>query len=376
MKLKLILFGLIPGLFMVIGCANFGKQHTFNAKKFHMEEGDKHFQLDSFKVINVVDNRREKGNVIGDATQSSLLYINRPLDDFLHEAFYKLICKDTTVTTFTPVTVYINQFYASRYSGFLRDCLINQYTYLFEYPIDSGNKRQILVQDSINYCNDPTVSAEKMIIAEDIREAARLFVAKVKEYKETGEIALTSQNIPGNVTDTPSTAKFIPDNTYLDTIDLRPIRQLNSKLGLMFNNTFGVQSKYGIDCSFMEIFHKRQSSLEFGTGLGLIYHKFDRSDANSDFSAIYWQILYRYNMAENIDGLFFDITCGIVYRDEKKNANLSIPTWGLKSEQSFGTYIWGNFALKAGIYEQGYLSSTVLPYDYGVLLSLNILIDY
>jgi hypothetical protein len=330
--------------------------HGYN---YVVKKEDKKYQVDSFKVVTVIDNRKIKDSVIGDADYDKLpLIINRPLPDYLKMMFNTLISKDSSQKYFIPVTVYIDEFFSSRHYDFFSQCANFKFAYLFEYPSGSGLK-SLRIEDSLNLCGDPNVGNQKRFLIDGIRETSKLFTSRIK--------TLPIQDTKGFLKN--ETTK---NEITIDTINKKPERIFNHKYGVLFNYYTGFKDSKGIFLTYLGMANHPGLNTEIGVGYGFFYFDIHNNNVEANFYGLTTPIVYRYNLSDNLNGPFLNGLLTLAGGVEQTNTLPSGVFIGGRIEETVGLYLFNYFSISAGIYQQGYLFSKYLPYDLGFVFSLNI----
>lgn len=364
-----ILFILLISTTLFNSCSSVD-YYVMNGQHFYTYDYDKPFQLDSFKVVKVIDNRERKNLIVGDATiGGDSLFINRYLDDYLYEAFSKLICKDTNAKNLKPVTISINKFYEYRDGKNLPHCLTNEYSYLFEYPVDSTNTRKIIIQDSNQYCNDPSIPYQRYILIDGIRTVARLFTNQVNSK---GMMSNTNNNVP-EIINPPDTTKYV---TKTDSVQWNDIWEKKHKSGVQLDYLPGNMSQFGASLSYLNLSKFKGFRYEYGTAYGLSYFGVDNKDTTASVVCSFAKFVRRYHSLNDLKGVFCDISMGIGPGIEIDNKNGAKMVVGCGINFDVGHYFFNNWEISGGFYAEGFIGGQQLPFECGITISLSMFSDY
>lgn len=340
------------------------KSNIFEGTKFSLAKNDKLYLLDSFEVVQVIDNRNPPDSIIGEINyDQDPMIINRPLKDFLKMSLNTLMKSDTSQSAKIPLTVYIDEFYSGRYGSFFTDkCAYFKYSYLFEYPYNNKiNRFRIL--DSAILCNDPQLYEQRNLIRSGIRNAARFFQANyLKNYPQ----------------DTTQYNKIIaedksPDTKQdIDTVDLYQLRKVDSKSGGMVNYYRGSIIDFGVQFAYIRYFSRPNTQSEVGVGIAVELAEFRTNEYEGKLFSFSFPSFYRYNFTPQKNEFFAELAFSIGSLNEGNN-NM---TFGAKIKESIGYYISDYFSLTLGLFQEGFINSKLIPLHYGMLLSLNITNTY
>ncbi|MBI5326331.1 MAG: hypothetical protein HZB41_13840 [Ignavibacteriae bacterium] len=339
------------------------ESYILNASKFYTNKADKKYQIDSFKVVNVIDNRETKDSVIGIADmEGNHLTIDKPLVDYLKLGFNTLICKDSNQTNYIPVTVYVDEFYSKRFAAFWKQAVNHKFSYLFEYPYRDEIKR-LRIMDSLLLFDDPSVAQQIGLMNRGIRESARFFTAKLKDDKLLDTVSVFSK-------------EQLSEKGKIDSINLVPARIFEFKNGFLGNYYFGQKTQFGFLLSYLMMFHPPGARGEVGYGYSFQYYKINYDDNEGSLYGLNTPLIIRYNLTDNLNGLFLGCGLSIIYGTEKAGYLDYKFFVGGRIEESIGYYLTKNIALNAGFYQMGLFGSRLLPTDIGLVFSLSITSDY
>lgn len=357
--LKQIIF--LSSLCLFYSCAT--KSNIFDGTKFSLAKNDKLYLLDSFEVVQVIDNRNPPDSIIGDANyEYRPLILNRPLKDFLKMSLNTLMKSDTSQSAKIPVTVYIDEFYSGRNSGFFYHCAYFKYSYLFEYPYNNKiNRFRIL--DSAILCNDPQLYEQRNLIRKGIRDAARFFQDNyLKNYPQD-----TTQYNTILAEDKSQESKQV-----IDTVDLYKIQGLGRKSGGMVNYYRGSIIDFGVQFAYIRYYSRPNTQSEVGVGIAVELAEFRTNEYEGNLFSYSFPAFYRYNFSPQKNDLFVELSFSVASLNESDN-KLTI---GAKIKESIGYYISDYFSLTLGLFQEGFINSKLIPLHYGMLLSLNITNTY
>ena len=346
---------------MLYSCAT--ESNIFDGTKFYLAKNDKLYLLDSFEVVQVIDNRNLPDSIIGeaDAFQKPLI-LNRPLKDYIKMSLNTLMSTDTSQSKKIPVTVYIDEFYSGRYAEFFGVCATYKYSYLFEYPYNNKiNKFRIL--DSANLCWDPKIQEQNKLIRSGIRNTARFF--QYNHFK----------NYPMDTTKQNTTTSE-ESKKDIDTVDLYQIFKFDSKSGVIANIYKGFKVDYGIQLTYIVFYTRPNIRYEFGRGIAVQFSDVSNGVITGKSLSFSIPIIHRFNLTPQKNGLFIDLSYSIGGQTENTKDKFNGFYFGTKLKQSIGYYISDKFSVTLGFYQEGYIKGKLLPYDIGMFLSLNLTNTY
>jgi hypothetical protein len=357
-------------IIVFVGCAGLfacSSSNVFVTSNFKVGKEDRQYALDSFKVKEVIDRRAMKDTIIGIADEDSVpLIIDRPLPEFLKALMNAYISKPSIEKrSYIPVTVYLDDFYADRKYTFFNKSIHFRYSYVFEYP-DGDHRKSVFIADSLRYYGKVSVEEQSQFIVAGIFDASYLFTSYIRDKsKLSSELGITF--------DTTNTANSI------DSINLKPFRNIDYKSGILFNYSTGTKNNYGLFFSFIGLFQTPNSKLETGFGL-LGYYRISvnqfKEQKNLDGLYIYKQ--YRYNFSASASSFFLDSKLNFGVGSETGGGKLKETSEYLpfvflgRLEETVGFTFFGNLSLNVGLYQQGVLFSKILPYDLGFVFSLSL----
>ena len=364
-SLKVILMSKIVAFiflqFLLYSCAT--ESNIMDGSQYSIREKDKKFRLDSFKVVNIIDNRKVKNLDFGySGNDNNYLTLNRPLPDYLRMMFNVLISSDSSQKHYVPVTVYVDEFSLQINYNSWGNTLNHKFSYLFEYPYNSGTK-SIRILDSVTFNEDAAYKNQRELIISSLRETSKSIALNIGKnlYPESNQ---------SHTADSAIKIKII------DTIRLKPFKIVGNKVGVLINSFKGSNSSNGILISYINMFNYPNSKTETGIGLGFEYFENTNSKGiNNNYNyekyssyGLALPIIGRYNLSSNLNNLFlngvFTITVGV----EQTNDNQSILNFGARLEESIGFYLFKYIALNGGIYQQGKSKY----FDSGFFLSIGV----
>ncbi|MDT3740295.1 MAG: hypothetical protein RO257_12440 [Candidatus Kapabacteria bacterium] len=347
-------FAVILLSFVFNSCIIDKESYIINGSKYVLTKEDRKYQLDSFKVVSVIDNRKIKDSIIGKAhyTDSSLI-LNRPLPNFIRMMFNTLICKDSTKTDIIPLTVNINEFFTETWG---REAY-HKFDYLFEYPFGS-EKKKLRIIDSIEFSNSSNTELRMMMI-NGVVEAARIFSLKSIQMRYLDSLKLARPDTTINL-------------IYDDTVDLRIFRKfkLDWKIGLLASYNYGLNTKLDYTISFIDFWRNPETQKEVSSGLGFQYCRIDNKER---YGEMYGLVLYnfkRYKIFKAQEPTFWQWNYSVVAGLENNQISNQRFYIGLRLEESIIINPFNFLTINFGLYQQGYLLSRLLPYDAGITLSV------
>ncbi len=339
------------------------ESNIFDGTKFSLAKNDKLYLLDSFEVVQVIDNRNLPDSIIGEADYDDRpLILNRPLKDYIKMSLNTLMKTDTSQSAKIPVNVYIDEFYSGRYIDAYSHCSYNKYSYLFEYPYNNKiNKLRIM--DSMNVCDGEEIYLQKMLIRSGIRNTARFF--QYNHFK----------NYPMDTTKQNTTTSE-ESKKDIDTIDLYQIFKFDTKSGAIANIYKGFKVDYGIQFTYIVFYTRPNIKYEFGRGIAVQFSEVSNGDITGKSLSFSIPIIHRFNFSPQKNGFFIDLSYSLGGQTENTKDKFNGFYFGTKLKQSIGYYISDSFSVTAGFYQEGYIKAKLLPYDFGMFLSLNITNTY
>lgn len=353
MKLSIKILMLLLSAVIFYSCAP--ETNIYDGTKFTKAKIDNNYLTDSFKIVKVIDNRKNKDSIIGEADKrfDEPLIINRPLPDYLKFAFNTLICKDTNKIPFIPVTLYVDEFFSSRTYN-MNNCANTKFSYLFEYPYNNKIIKLRLI-DSQRVCDDYlNIKEQNKAIKNTIRVATALFLInhQQKQIKDSTKVdSLPSQD---NKIDTFNTYGLVNRIKY----------------GIMVNNYSGLKTQYGISFSFGYQIYNPKVKYEYGFCTSSNYSQVINSDINGSFIGLSFSLINRIYLSELKNGFFINFTPSIVLGIEEITLKYKRFLYGLGIDESVGYGISKHLDLSLGAYQIFLLNSELLGSDLGLKLSL------
>ena len=214
-------------------------------------------KIDSVRINSVIDLRNMRSSrIIGKLTiyregkKEKLFVLKEPLEDMLLSAFNAQICKDSSQSSFIPVTLTVSQFelISNDYKSYFN------YKYSFDFPDVNGNTHSIKIG---NHIEDSTGS---------------------------GTVGLDSMLRQGLL----MSGKLFVDNYYLyksgkpDTLGFSELNHLEASQSY-YNNPNRIEEKNGlgvvlspgdgvgnIRLEYIKYTHRQNSQHESGWGLGIL----------------------------------------------------------------------------------------------------------
>ncbi|MFA6571495.1 MAG: hypothetical protein WCT77_09690 [Bacteroidota bacterium] len=371
MKNKHIILLLLTSVLMLKACGP--DPRFFKTTKFELSKKDKLNLLDSIKIIDVVDNRIRKDSVIGYISSGKEPYIIRqPLTKYLKKSFTTLLVKDTSQTTYTPVTISVEEFKSGFDDLLLGTSFFHKYSYLFSFPIQSGKTEKVRIFDSIwsstPDCGIPLIDLTKG----GIKEASGLF---------SFYFNLCKSNIKDSIFRFDTLYRIVkPGNSLedIDTINMNNYRKLlnKSKSGSLFNLYRGNKGG-GITIGGIILEHPDSSRFEGEFDAGFSYFSINNVNgshsASDGIGAVNVSLHIRYNLFKTSQILFLSGGLGL-------NAGIQTVGYHLKKiklfigpnvEESIGLCLFEQITFKFGCYQLLFLGSDKMPYDLGVVFSLS-----
>jgi hypothetical protein len=347
---------------------NESESTILNGSNYTIREEDKKFRLDSFKVVNVIDNRKVKDSVIGylDYSNSSII-LNRALPDYLKMMFNVLISSDSTQKSFTPVTVYVDDFHSQKL-GLTKwdETIYSKFSYWFEYPYKSEIKKTKVVDSIVIKAN--TIREQKSLIIDGIREAAGLFTWNIKQMLNLDSTKIAT-----------SDTTIITKN--IDTLDIRHYRDVYSKVGAFFNYNFGLKTDVSFSLSYIHFFQFPKLFRESYSSFGFQYEMLDDQKNIMELYSFIFPSINRYVLLGSSDSnslyrAYFDGVFTFVLGAEKSRFSSEKFFFGFRLEEKIGFVISKNVTIEAGLFQQVYLLSKYLPFNAGLIFSVCLTDNY